>query len=264
MDRGADRAHPEAIRRHRASPRRRGGARLRRDEGRTAIRRINQMHRSYDISDDDMRYVLSTFVVVPRRWIDTYGWRRLSRHEVVATTEYYRTLGRHMGIPGIPETYEEFEAFLDSYEEAHFAWDAQGRRVSDATLDLMASWYPRPLAPLLRTATPRSPRRAAAARLPLQAAEPVHVLARASRGAHTGPAGPAAAAAPHTALRTAEPGDQGLSERLPAGRPGHPSGPGQGWLPGAAPGRLSGRRCPVRRGSRAASRVRRGSWHARS
>ncbi|MFF4043394.1 oxygenase MpaB family protein [Streptomyces sp. NPDC001816] len=123
------------------------------DEGRTAIRRINQMHRSYDISDDDMRYVLSTFVVVPRRWIDTYGWRRLSRHEVVATTEYYRTLGRHMGIPDIPETYEGFEALLDAYEEAHFDWDVQARRVSDATLDLMASWYPRPLAPLLRTAT---------------------------------------------------------------------------------------------------------------
>ncbi|MFB0614979.1 oxygenase MpaB family protein [Streptomyces sp. AGS-58] len=123
------------------------------ERGRTAIRRINQMHRSYDISDDDMRYVLSTFVVVPRRWIDAYGWRRLSRHEVVATTEYYRTLGRHMGIPGIPETYEEFEALLDAYEEAHSGWDEGARRVSDATLGLMASWYPWPLAPLLRTAT---------------------------------------------------------------------------------------------------------------
>lgn len=122
-------------------------------EGRTAIRRINQMHRSYDIGDDDMRYVLSTFVVVPRRWIDTYGWRRLSRHEIVAATEYYRTLGRHLGIPGVPHTYEEFEALLDAYEQDHFAWDEQARRVSDATLDLMASWYPRPLAPLLRTAT---------------------------------------------------------------------------------------------------------------
>ncbi|MEU2555107.1 oxygenase MpaB family protein [Streptomyces sp. NPDC013313] len=122
-------------------------------EGRTAIRRINQMHRSYDISDDDMRYVLSTFVVVPRRWIDAYGWRRLSRHEIVAATEYYRTLGRHLGIPGVPKTYEEFEALLDGYEKAHFAWDEQARRVSDATLELMASWYPRPLAPLLRTAT---------------------------------------------------------------------------------------------------------------
>ncbi|CAL9616908.1 oxygenase MpaB family protein [Streptomyces pilosus] len=120
---------------------------------RTAIRRINQMHHAYDIADDDMRYVLCTFVVMPRRWIDSYGWRRLSRHEIVASAVHYRTLGRHMGISDIPGSYEEFESCLDAYEEAHFGWDEDARRVSDATLDLMASWYPRPLAPALRTAT---------------------------------------------------------------------------------------------------------------
>ncbi|WP_409055635.1 oxygenase MpaB family protein [Streptomyces sp. SYP-A7185] len=123
------------------------------DEGRTAIRRINQMHRSYAISNDDMRYVLSTFVVVPKRWIDAYGWRRLSRHEATAAAVYYRTLGRHMGIQDIPESYDAFEECLDAYEEAHFGWDEGARKVSDATLALMASWYPRPLAPLLRTST---------------------------------------------------------------------------------------------------------------
>src|SRR5919206_2366859 len=39
------------------------------DRGRTALRRVNRMHGSYDISNDDMRYVLSTFVVVPMRWL---------------------------------------------------------------------------------------------------------------------------------------------------------------------------------------------------
>jgi uncharacterized protein (DUF2236 family) len=77
----------------------------------------------------------------------------MSRHETVASAVHYRTLGRHMGIKDIPGTYEEFEACLDAYEEAHFAWDEDARRVSDATLALMASWYPRPLAPVLRTAT---------------------------------------------------------------------------------------------------------------
>ncbi|MFH9863312.1 oxygenase MpaB family protein [Streptomyces sp. NPDC017202] len=123
------------------------------EQGRTAVRRINRMHRSYDISDDDMRYVLCTFVVVPKRWIDAYGWRRLSRHEIVASSVHYRTLGHRMGIKDVPSSYEEFEAFQDAYEEAHFAWDEDARAVSDATLDLMASWYPRPLAPVLRTVT---------------------------------------------------------------------------------------------------------------
>ncbi|GAA2433872.1 oxygenase MpaB family protein [Streptomyces mauvecolor] len=121
--------------------------------GRTAVRRINQMHRSYDISDDDMRYVLCTFVVMPKRWIDAYGWRRLSDHELRASARYYQTLGKHMGIKEIPDSYEEFERCLDAYEAAHFGFDEGARRVSDATLDLMASWYPKPLAPVLRTAS---------------------------------------------------------------------------------------------------------------
>ncbi|MEU4686896.1 oxygenase MpaB family protein [Streptomyces xinghaiensis] len=123
------------------------------EDGRTALRRINRMHRSYDIGNDDMRYVLSTFVVVPKRWIDAYGWRRLTEHELRALVAYYRTLGRHMGIQDLPETYAGFERCLDSHEAAHFAWDEGARRVSDATLDLMASWYPAPLAPLARGAS---------------------------------------------------------------------------------------------------------------
>ncbi|MFF3957057.1 oxygenase MpaB family protein [Streptomyces sp. NPDC001890] len=120
------------------------------DAGRTALRRINQMHRSYDISNDDMRYVLCTFVVTPKRWLDSYGWRRLSDHELRAFAAYYRVLGAHMGIKELPQTYEEFERTLDAYEAEHFGWDEGGRSVSDATLDLMSSWYPRPLAPVAR------------------------------------------------------------------------------------------------------------------
>ncbi|MGW1193391.1 oxygenase MpaB family protein [Streptomyces sp. NPDC002559] len=122
------------------------------DPGRTALRRINQMHRSYDITNDDMRYVLCTFVVTPKRWIDDYGWRRLSDHELRACAAYYRTLGTHMGIKDLPQSYQDFEDTLDTYEAEHFGWDEGGRRVSDATLDLMASWYPRPFAPAARKA----------------------------------------------------------------------------------------------------------------
>lgn len=118
--------------------------------GRDAIRRINGMHRMYDISNDDMRYVLATFVVVPKRWIDDFGWRALTDAEVHASVRYYQTLGKHMGIKDVPETYEAFAQLMDAYEAEHFAYDEGGRRVADATLDLMATFYPRPLAPALR------------------------------------------------------------------------------------------------------------------
>jgi hypothetical protein len=115
-------------------------------EGRAGIRRINQMHRMYDISDDDMRYVLATFVVVPVRWINDHGWRTLTSGELRASVNYYRELGRHLAIPDVPETYDDFARLMDAYEDEHFAYDEGGRRVADSTMALMASFYPRPAA----------------------------------------------------------------------------------------------------------------------
>ncbi len=115
--------------------------------GRAAIRRMNQMHGAYGISNDDLRYVLSTFVVVPIRWIDDLGWRRLSEHERVAACGYYRDLGRHMGIKDVPETHREFATLMDDYERAHFAYDPGARAVADATLELFTTLPPNHLAP---------------------------------------------------------------------------------------------------------------------
>ncbi|WP_084637972.1 oxygenase MpaB family protein [Gordonia shandongensis] len=119
--------------------------------GKDSIRRINQMHKMYDISNDDMLYVLATFVVVPVRWIDDYGWRRLTADEIRATTLYYRDLGRHMAIKNIPETYDEFAELMDSYEAEHYVSGGTPgvRRTGDATLDLFATFYPKPVRPLI-------------------------------------------------------------------------------------------------------------------
>ena len=121
--------------------------------GRAAVRRMNQMHGAYAISNDDMRYVLATFVVVPMRWLDRFGWRPLSEAERRASANYYNELGRHMNIKDRPATHEEFAALLDAYEREHFAYSPGGRAVSDATLALLLGFYPRPLRPLLRRAT---------------------------------------------------------------------------------------------------------------
>ena len=111
-------------------------------EGRTAIRRMNQMHRSYDISNDDLRYVLATFVVTPIRWLDAYGWRRMTEVEREASANYYRALGRHMGIRDVPETWQAFSRLLDAYEQEHFGFDVGGRTVAEATLELLATFPP--------------------------------------------------------------------------------------------------------------------------
>ncbi|ROR92848.1 oxygenase MpaB family protein [Nocardioides aurantiacus] len=115
--------------------------------GRSAVRRVNQMHAMYDISNEDMRYVLATFVVVPVRWITAYGFRPLTDHEVRAMTEYYRQLGRLMAIRDLPEDYAGFERLLEDHEAAHFGPDEGGRRVADATLELMTTFWPNRLLP---------------------------------------------------------------------------------------------------------------------
>ena len=107
------------------------------------------MHRAYDIPNHEFRYVLSTFVVVPKRWLDDYGKRPLTAHEVEASVQYYRTLGRHMNIKDIPETYAGFEELMDSYEAEHFAYDEGGRRVADSTLALMVGFQPRIARPVM-------------------------------------------------------------------------------------------------------------------
>src|SRR4051812_48777841 len=117
------------------------------DEGRAALRRMNHMHGAYAIGNDDLRYVLSTFVVMPIRWIDAYGWRRLTETERIASADYYRLLGRRMGIRDVPETWQAFSRHLDAYERENFGLDPGGRAVAEATLDLMTTFPPNQLLP---------------------------------------------------------------------------------------------------------------------
>jgi hypothetical protein len=108
--------------------------------GRAAIRRMNQMHGAYAITNEDLRYVLAAFVVVPVRWLHDYGWRGLTDVELRASVAYYRRLGTLMGIQDIPADLATFELLLDDYEAAHFERNDSSRSIADATLDLMATF----------------------------------------------------------------------------------------------------------------------------
>jgi hypothetical protein len=84
---------------------------------------------------------------MPDRWIEQYGWRPLNDAERAASANYYRNLGRHMGIRDIPVTFAAFANLLDRYEEAHFANDVASRAVADATLQLFTTFPLNRLAP---------------------------------------------------------------------------------------------------------------------
>lgn len=111
-------------------------------DGRDALRRMNHMHGAYGIANDDLRYVLSTFVVVPYRWLTRFGYRRITTAERDAGVRYYRELGKRMGIRQIPETFDEFGSLLDAYERDRFGFDEGSHAVAVSTLDLLSSFYP--------------------------------------------------------------------------------------------------------------------------
>ena len=114
--------------------------------GREALRVVNRLHGRYDISNDDMLYVLSTFVFDPIEWITRYGWRPLTDHERLAAFHFYRAVGARMGVKDLPPTYSAYAAFKRAYEEEHFTYSDTNRVIGQYTLDLFCSWYPVPAA----------------------------------------------------------------------------------------------------------------------
>jgi hypothetical protein len=122
------------------------------DRGRAALRRMNQIHSRFAISNDDFLYVLSTFVFEPIRWNARYGWRPLCEQERLGYYYFWREVGHRMGIRDIPASYEDFERFNLEYERAKFRYAESNRRIGAATRDLFLGWFPRPLRPLVRPA----------------------------------------------------------------------------------------------------------------
>jgi len=119
------------------------------DLGRQAIRRMNQIHSKFQISNADYLYVLSTFVLEPIRWIARYGSRPLTQVEQQACYVFWREVGQRMALREIPASLASLEDYNLVYEREHFTFSEPSRRVALATRELLLSWYlPRWLRPL--------------------------------------------------------------------------------------------------------------------
>ncbi|TXS08159.1 DUF2236 domain-containing protein [Streptomyces sp. adm13(2018)] len=122
--------------------------------GHQAIRQINQAHRRFDIANEDMLYVLSTFILEPVRWIDRWAWRRTSETERLAAFYFFTGVGKRMNIRELPTNYDSFERFNREYERARFQRAASNHRVGTNILGLYASWYRRPVSDLVAATLP--------------------------------------------------------------------------------------------------------------
>ncbi|MGQ7847166.1 oxygenase MpaB family protein [Granulosicoccus sp. 3-233] len=123
------------------------------ERGQAAIERINDMHGRYRIANDDMLYVLSTFVVEPVHWLARFGKRAMTPREIDACVHYYRALAARMHIKEIPDSFAEFEAFHRDHEAARFRYARSNAEIGCLTRDMLLSLYlPRCLVPLGRPA----------------------------------------------------------------------------------------------------------------
>ena len=119
------------------------------DYGKTVIAKMNELHGRWNLKNEDMLYVLSTFIFEPIRWHNKYGWRTLTEHEKQASYHFWREVGKRMGIKDIPKTLEEYEQFNMAHEKKYFAYDEANRAIGQATVNLFLSWYPAFLRPLV-------------------------------------------------------------------------------------------------------------------
>lgn len=115
------------------------------ERGREALRVVNRLHGRYAIANEDMLYVLSTFIYDPIDWIERYGWRPLHRNEKLGAYHYYADLGRRMGIREIPADYETFREFKRTFEQERFRYSESNAAIAGHTINLFRSRYPRPV-----------------------------------------------------------------------------------------------------------------------
>ncbi|MEZ4897711.1 MAG: oxygenase MpaB family protein [Saprospiraceae bacterium] len=111
------------------------------ERAKRAFRRMNKMHGSYAISNEDMLYVLSTFVFEPIWWNKKFGWRPLRQNEKESGFYFFREVGKRMGIRNLPDDMDEFEKWSKAYAEQNATFSENNYKIGKPTLDLVLGFY---------------------------------------------------------------------------------------------------------------------------
>jgi hypothetical protein len=109
--------------------------------GLQALQQMNWIHSNYKISNEDYLYVLSTFIFDTAKWINKYGYRKLTHNEELAGFYVWKDIGEKMNIKDIPDSIIEFRKYYDDYEKEHFQFAETNAKVARFTEDLMLGWY---------------------------------------------------------------------------------------------------------------------------
>ena len=122
---------------------------------------MNYLHGRYrksgKISDEDMLYTLSLFLLEPIRWTQRYEWRELTEVERCAMGMYWRYMGEAMEIPytslkSHKSDWNDGLHFLEELEQWSLAYEAEqmlpaetNNTVAKGTIDIALHILPKSL-----------------------------------------------------------------------------------------------------------------------
>jgi hypothetical protein len=123
-------------------------------EGRDAARRVNAMHKQYDIETDDYLAVGIEEVVGSIELAERYGWRPVTDKEREAVLRYYSHQTRAFGSPKpLPPTYAEAQAFFSNYLDTEARYEPRNEALAKVFIkfnrSLMPLWLRPVIGPLL-------------------------------------------------------------------------------------------------------------------
>ncbi|MEA5428189.1 oxygenase MpaB family protein [Arcicella lustrica] len=110
--------------------------------GTRAIDQMNKIHGNYRIANEDYLLVLSTFVFYPINWMEVNGWRKMSEGEKLALFIFFKEVAQRMNLTDIPEDFEALKNFAEEYEQKHFRYAESNKVIADATIKIVANWFP--------------------------------------------------------------------------------------------------------------------------
>ena len=120
-------------------------------QGQAVIQRLNQIHGTYAIGQEEYAYVLSGFVAEPIRWIERYGWRALQPLEQEALFQFWDHVGSLMNIEQRPSSLQDLIELNQRANHQLFASAESNQRVAEATITMLLAPWPAPLHRWLRS-----------------------------------------------------------------------------------------------------------------
>jgi hypothetical protein len=122
------------------------------EQGREAARRVNNLHKQYDIHQDDFVLVGCDTPLFALEMAERYGWRPVTDIERKGLRVFFSHQARAFGSRRpLPDTIAQMRQLVSDYFDTQLDFEPQNTKMAKVALHWYAGLAPKPLRPLLRT-----------------------------------------------------------------------------------------------------------------